>query len=127
MIRRPPRSTRTDTLFPYTTLFRSPASDRGRRGGADCGAVRAALQRLDCEAFPRAGPDEPRADRELWLDQERAACPRSGPAGAEALGAPQEAAEEAGAGPDAGSEGHNTELLTLMRRSFAACCLEKKN
>src|SRR3546814_2245137 len=27
MIRRPPRSTRTDTLFPYTTLFRSPPSD----------------------------------------------------------------------------------------------------
>src|SRR3546814_18600363 len=36
MIRRPPRSTRTDTLFPYTTLFRSaeydpPAHDRRRR------------------------------------------------------------------------------------------------
>src|SRR3546814_4136193 len=31
MIRRPPRSTRTDTLFPYTTLFRS---DRGRRSTA---------------------------------------------------------------------------------------------
>src|SRR3546814_16933304 len=31
MIRRPPRSTRTDTLFPYTTLFRSPA----RRHDAD--------------------------------------------------------------------------------------------
>src|SRR3546814_4204072 len=30
MIRRPPRSTRTDTLFPYTTLFRSPARDRRR-------------------------------------------------------------------------------------------------
>src|SRR3546814_17562252 len=28
MIRRPPRSTRTDTLFPYTTLFRSPGSRR---------------------------------------------------------------------------------------------------
>src|SRR3546814_11513309 len=28
MIRRPPRSTRTDTLFPYTTLFRSGALDR---------------------------------------------------------------------------------------------------
>src|SRR3546814_4465704 len=28
MIRRPPRSTRTDTLFPYTTLFRSPLLDR---------------------------------------------------------------------------------------------------
>src|SRR3546814_10982194 len=29
MIRRPPRSTRTDTLFPYTTLFRSPGPRRG--------------------------------------------------------------------------------------------------
>src|SRR3546814_12381463 len=29
MIRRPPRSTRTDTLFPYTTLFRSPAAALG--------------------------------------------------------------------------------------------------
>src|SRR3546814_5702594 len=43
MIRRPPRSTRTDTLFPYTTLFRSPAApaaawcrplERGAVGGA---------------------------------------------------------------------------------------------
>src|SRR3546814_11621596 len=36
MIRRPPRSTRTDTLFPYTTLFRSPSELRHRsnyRGG----------------------------------------------------------------------------------------------
>src|SRR3546814_20447592 len=31
MIRRPPRSTRTDTLFPYTTLFRSAAAPRCRR------------------------------------------------------------------------------------------------
>src|SRR3546814_7420553 len=30
MIRRPPRSTRTDTLFPYTTLFRSPCPASGR-------------------------------------------------------------------------------------------------
>src|SRR3546814_18483390 len=36
MIRRPPRSTRTDTLFPYTTLFRSPAvHDRRRAGGVE--------------------------------------------------------------------------------------------
>src|SRR3546814_14261839 len=43
MLRRPPRSTRTDTLFPYTTLFRSrnwplcpapPAAGRGARGTA---------------------------------------------------------------------------------------------
>src|SRR3546814_6782245 len=33
MIRRPPRATRTDTLFPYTTLFRSPVR-RGIYGGA---------------------------------------------------------------------------------------------
>src|SRR3546814_1115609 len=33
MIRRPPRSTRTDTLFPYTTLFRSSWSGRGNRQG----------------------------------------------------------------------------------------------
>src|SRR3546814_15624173 len=42
MIRRPPRSTRTDTLFPYTTLFRSQAGDRGRvleRGADDLGRV----------------------------------------------------------------------------------------
>src|SRR3546814_8022350 len=42
MIRRPPRSTRTDTLFPYTTLFRSPGEAvarekrrQGRTGYAD--------------------------------------------------------------------------------------------
>src|SRR3546814_19000924 len=37
MIRRPPRSTRTDTLFPYTTLFRSDRADRRQRddAGAD--------------------------------------------------------------------------------------------
>src|SRR3546814_7903216 len=48
MIRRPPRSTRTDTLFPYTTLFRSrsdrraggrDAGRRGRRGSRRCGAA----------------------------------------------------------------------------------------
>src|SRR3546814_1909483 len=33
MIRRPPRSTRTDTLFPYTTLFRSVRTDRRQRSG----------------------------------------------------------------------------------------------
>src|SRR3546814_11714292 len=40
MIRRPPRSNRTDTLFPYTTLFRSwPFKDGQRNGGADQEAV----------------------------------------------------------------------------------------
>src|SRR3546814_16310567 len=35
MIRRQPRSTRTDTLFPYTTLFRSPQAQRRRQGAVD--------------------------------------------------------------------------------------------
>src|SRR3546814_18273141 len=42
MIRRPPRSTRTDTLFPYTTLFRSR---RGSRARCDwCGGCRLELK-----------------------------------------------------------------------------------
>src|SRR3546814_17298706 len=36
MIRRPPRSTRTYTLFPYTTLFRSPPPSRSRRPARSC-------------------------------------------------------------------------------------------
>src|SRR3546814_7468435 len=36
MIRRPPRSTRTDTLFPYTTLFRSPQREHRRKAGDEC-------------------------------------------------------------------------------------------
>src|SRR3546814_9487493 len=39
MIRRPPRSTRTDTLFPYTTLFRSYSSTLNLRKVLVCGAV----------------------------------------------------------------------------------------
>src|SRR3546814_13880740 len=46
MIRRPPRSTRTDTLFPYTTLFRSTAL-RLRPRCADGGGPRAEQVRAD--------------------------------------------------------------------------------
>src|SRR3546814_7701566 len=53
MIRRPPRSTRTDTLFPYTTLFRSEA----RRRGAEIGA-----ERLDRRQH-RQAVDHPMAAR----------------------------------------------------------------
>src|SRR3546814_2135458 len=53
MIRRPPGSTRTDTLFPYTTLFRSPGRQgrRGRgqsRGSSGGGSVAAAGLRVVC-------------------------------------------------------------------------------
>src|SRR3546814_2853789 len=55
MIRRPPRSTRTDTLFPYTTLFRSPAcADRTVMRIGDALRERAFENR-------RTGPDGERA------------------------------------------------------------------
>src|SRR3546814_11780606 len=63
MIRRPPRSTRTDTLFPYTTLFRSLRVEGGDVGGDDIAAlvlrfiereVGVAGQRLDRRAVGRA-------------------------------------------------------------------------
>src|SRR3546814_20457480 len=50
MIRRPPRSTRTDTLFPYTTLFRSTRASavvRTRQGGGRCARRRATRARRD--------------------------------------------------------------------------------
>src|SRR3546814_21191759 len=47
MIRRPPRSTRTDTLFPYTTLFRSPATGRRQRSQSPAAGSRARLSLAD--------------------------------------------------------------------------------
>src|SRR3546814_11086883 len=57
MIRRPPRSTRTDTLFPYTTLFRSVVVDAA--GGADLGVVAHAPQQAvgDARGAARAARD----------------------------------------------------------------------
>src|SRR3546814_3707973 len=43
MIRRPPRSTRTYTLFPYTTLFRSVSASRARNAGVDATAYPASM------------------------------------------------------------------------------------
>src|SRR3546814_13065090 len=63
MIRRPPRSTRTDTLFPYTTLFRSRTLDPGivEEG-------RRIVDILDRRCDPGARADMPRI-----LDQKRRA------------------------------------------------------
>src|SRR3546814_3702520 len=64
MIRRPPRSTRTDTLFPYTTLFRSPRSGglhvaRAGRGCADAGHRAARRRRADAPATGQRRPTAP--------------------------------------------------------------------
>src|SRR3546814_14570950 len=56
MIRRPPRSTRTDTLFPYTTLFRSSTpSPFDARLAIDSAVSAAASARSDCTAASRLG------------------------------------------------------------------------
>src|SRR3546814_10675158 len=52
MIRRPPRSTRTDTLFPYTTLFRSGAAERLVQ------RLRPVGRRDDDQVLPRLQPVE---------------------------------------------------------------------
>src|SRR3546814_13569262 len=65
MIRRPPRSTRTDTLFPYTTLFRSrreEGGDRRRRALVDVGRPHVEGHRRDLEG--EAGGKEHDADDE---------------------------------------------------------------
>src|SRR3546814_3877673 len=51
MIRRPPRSTRTDTLFPYTTLFRSALDFSGIAKGFAVNAMAAALRAIGCARF----------------------------------------------------------------------------
>src|SRR3546814_12414642 len=57
MIRRPPRSTRTDTLFPYTTLFRSAASSAGSHRCSACPRWmrmrRRSARRCSCPTLPR--------------------------------------------------------------------------
>src|SRR3546814_6143748 len=108
MIRRTPRSTRTYTLFPYTTLCRSAAGQPARNGD---GAF----------AQTRGGPlvgvailltsEQPRASLASFVDS--LAWPdRASIAGASAL--------------RLRSEEHTSELQSLMRISYAVFCLKKK-
>src|SRR3546814_14469380 len=105
MIRRPPRSTRTDTLFPYTTLFRS---DLDRRRSGD--------RQVDAAASGRGAACEGGQVGHLY--QRRG----SGGAGAAARTAP---GARRGA-RRARSEEHTSELQSLMRISYAVFCLKKK-
>src|SRR3546814_9963848 len=101
MIRRPPRSTRTDTLFPYTTLFRS---DWGR-----------GLPLLE-EAFAR-NPAQPSAYRYmLFLHHYINGRYQRALAEATKIDAPDVIR----------SEEHTSELQSLMRISYAVFCLKKK-
>src|SRR3546814_5289253 len=124
MIRRPPRSTRTDTLFPYTTLFRS---DRRRHAGRD-EQVRRLLVR---HQFEERGEVDA---AHLWLLRSRGlgigdwgfgearlrhrhsrSCARPG------------FYESRIPNIESRSEEHTSELQSLMRISYALFCFKKKN
>src|SRR3546814_4434467 len=113
MIRRPPRSTRTDTLFPYTTLFRSRA---GRRTARLC---------RHRARFGRAQGGAERADREHGADRVPPAATFHGASGARLL-TRAIARQRLGAGQRYRSEEHTSELQSLMRISYAVFCLKKK-
>src|SRR3546814_9961434 len=117
MLRRPPRSTRTDTLFPYTTLFRS----LGLVLGADDRDHAVEVEKRDDVAADQIEPVgdlvEPvlRAaleDDELVLDP-----------GEQCLAQAHHARGARGIR----SEEHTSELQSLMRISYAVFCLTKKN
>src|SRR3546814_6259851 len=116
MIQRPPRSTRTDTLFPYTTLFRSAIPV-----GGEYQLALAAADVLHAEILAALDVLVRR-----FLD----------PAGVQAADLVEAHAHLAAAGCDlaAGadvvaherSEEHTSELQSLMRTSYAVFCLKKK-
>src|SRR3546814_18485120 len=116
MIRRPPRSTRTYTLFPYTTLFRSIAETVKPNTPHDPlpkGSEELALGRLD--HFRNADGKSPTADIRVEMQktmQRHAAVFRND----ELLG---EGVTEIR------SEEHTSELQSLMRISYAVFCLKK--
>src|SRR3546814_9441349 len=100
MIPRPPRSTRTDTRFPYTTLFRSGCAN-------DAQALHPLLSRnedgspnLDCRLMTARDGLTRVTREELMSRVEELLAPRS--------------------------EEHTSELQSLMRISYAVFCLKKK-
>src|SRR3546814_2910936 len=99
MIRRPPRSTRTDTLFPYTTLFRSACAYRARD---------VATRRRSAARAPHAWPQVPKDARFAW--KQSSWLPTGSPVDHQRVR----------------SEEHTSELQPLMRISSAVSCLKIK-
>src|SRR3546814_2981498 len=99
MIRRPPRSTRSDTLFPYTTLFRSrlPRAEARRGAAANIGRWKAVIVDDAVRSGARRGGDQRRERDHIAL---RVAELKR-------------------------SEEHTSELQSLMRISYAGLCLKK--
>src|SRR3546814_5517644 len=106
MIRRPPRSTRTDTLFPYTTLFRSTHPDASK--------LRAFV--VDSLYGENANPFA----TNKWAD-DAVIYTRSDWSYISDMLADEKIALSSR------SEEHTSELQSLMRISYAVFCLKKKN
>src|SRR3546814_7073886 len=125
MIRRPPRSTRTDTLFPYTTLFRSLrnlrnilAIDQNAPGLHIIEAEKQARDgRLACARRPHDGKRLPRRNVDVETVKDFPICSVTEMNIFEA-NLPRF---------DLRSEEHTSELKSLMRNSYAVFCLKKKN
>src|SRR3546814_6063516 len=98
MLRRPTISTRTDTLFPYTTLFRSQEGGQVQRGIGF--AARSAAGRADPSQGAGSGEDSIHLQVPLRLGRRGYRRRRS--------------------------EEHTSELQSLMRISYAVFCLKKK-
>src|SRR3546814_1820855 len=103
MLRRLPISTRTDILFPYTTLFRSVRAGIGDR---DIAGARVVLRRPHRHLRTQIGHDAPVVPSQIGV------------------GGAHETV--AGVDPDARSEEHTSELQSLMRISYAVFCLKNK-
>src|SRR3546814_4315695 len=99
MIRRPPRSTHTDTLFPYTTLFRSGlySTRRYKMSDLDRLASRAAIQDLYSDRLIAVDKRQEGRLASIWWDD-----------------------------AEWRSEEHTSELQSLMRISYAVFCLKNK-
>src|SRR3546814_5477978 len=123
MIRRPPRSTRTDTLFPYTTLFRSAERERRHEDrGYERGGDRPAPRREDGEEEGRPRQDHgDQDDREGLADRQH----RQGQGQVDGRlrhGLPRDRPRLQGrrrAVREGRSEEHTSELQSLMRISYA--------
>src|SRR3546814_5320783 len=101
MIRRPPRSTRTDTLFPYTTLFRSLLREMLESGIIKYGDE--FLEGMEKGEWPldKVNTEEMKDSKATFV-----------------FGQMNE--------PPGRSEEHTSELQSLMRISYAVFCLKKK-
>src|SRR3546814_7796156 len=121
MIRRPPRSTRTDTLFPYTTLFRAPYRGGRGPGGDRRRAAREIHQHRRDARRDRALKRAQGASASSGSTVLRKAVSEKAPARA-TRSTPLRSMMKVER-----SEEHTSELQSLLRISYAVFCLKKKN